>query len=220
MFPRHYEYYLKLIEAGVNDFSISLDACCASTGDMMAGNIKGSWQTVVDNIKKLSKLTYVTVGVVLTEDNIDDFNEIIKYAAYDLNVSDIRVISAAQWNDDFKQKVKTLTVPEDILVKNPILKYRLKHFKDGRNVRGIQSTDSHKCPLVLDDMAVLNGKHFPCIIYLREGGKAIGDVSETMRTERQAWYDKTDTHKEPICQKNCLDVCIDYNNRVEHFQGK
>ena len=29
--------YTRLIEAGVNDFSISLDACCASTGDAIAG---------------------------------------------------------------------------------------------------------------------------------------------------------------------------------------
>src|SRR5574344_1448928 len=31
------EFYDKLIESGINDFSISLDACCASTADKMAG---------------------------------------------------------------------------------------------------------------------------------------------------------------------------------------
>jgi Molybdenum cofactor biosynthesis enzyme len=33
-------FYLKLIKAGVNDISISLDACCAETGDKLAGNKK------------------------------------------------------------------------------------------------------------------------------------------------------------------------------------
>ena len=31
------ELYGKLFSAGVNDFSISLDACCSSTGDKMSG---------------------------------------------------------------------------------------------------------------------------------------------------------------------------------------
>jgi len=46
--------YEDLLECGVNDFSISLDACCSSVGDMMAGGIKGVWQKIVDNIKFLA----------------------------------------------------------------------------------------------------------------------------------------------------------------------
>ena len=37
----------------------------------MAGGINGSWAKVVENIEAISKLTYVTVGVVLTPENID-----------------------------------------------------------------------------------------------------------------------------------------------------
>ena len=66
-----FEVYRKLVEDGVNDFSISLDACCASFADQMAG-VEGHFGTVIENIKKISELTYVTVGVVLTEDNIED----------------------------------------------------------------------------------------------------------------------------------------------------
>ena len=64
------ELYFKLIEAGVNDFSISLDACCADDGDKMSGGVVGSFEKVVSNIRYISKLTYVTVGVVLTQDNV------------------------------------------------------------------------------------------------------------------------------------------------------
>ena len=65
------ELYKKIVEAGANDFSISLDACCAEDGDKMAGNVKGSWDKVINNIREISKLTYVTVGVVLTPENVD-----------------------------------------------------------------------------------------------------------------------------------------------------
>ena len=67
--------YIQLIDEGVNDFSISLDSGCCATGDTMAGNITGSWERVVNNIRELAKLTYVTVGMVFTEQNVDQCQE-------------------------------------------------------------------------------------------------------------------------------------------------
>lgn len=194
--------YDELLEAGVNDFSISLDACCASTGDMMAGNIKDSWKKVIENIEYLAKKTYVTVGIVLTENNIDEFKDTV-ILADKLGVADIRVISSAQWNKNL-----IVELPEDVINRHPILKYRLNRNK----IRGISVTDNHECPLVLDDMAVVNGYHYPCIIYLREGGKPIGKVGSKMRKERKQWFDNHDVFKDEICNKNCLDVCVQFNN--------
>ena len=92
------ELYKELIECGVNDFSISLDACCAADGDKMAGDKKGSWEKVVENIKEISKLTYVTLGVVFTPDNIESCLETIRFS-HSLGVADIRIIPSAQWNE-------------------------------------------------------------------------------------------------------------------------
>ena len=61
------EDYLYLIACGVNDISISLDACCSLDGDKMSG-VKGEWTKVCRNIKALSNFTYVTVGIVFTEE--------------------------------------------------------------------------------------------------------------------------------------------------------
>ncbi|VVB50636.1 Coenzyme PQQ synthesis protein E [uncultured archaeon] len=206
------ELYKELYGAGVNDFSVSLDACCAATGDMMAGK-GGMWERVVNNIQMLSKVTYVTVGVVLDERNVPELPGIIQLAK-DLGVSDIRIISTAQEN-------KPLPV-EDIQddPRYPILKYRLNNIRHGLNVRGLKPTDSNRCRLVLDDMAIANGIHFPCIIYMREHGAPIGSADQSMeaiRAERERWALTHDTHTDPICQKNCLDVCIDYNNRCAAF---
>lgn len=207
-------YYQKLIDAGVSDFSVSLDACCASTGDIMSG-VKGSWNRVIDAIRFLSERSYVTVGVVLTEENATELGNIIEFAN-GLGVSDIRIISAAQWNE---AEPLVVEVSEEIRKKHPILSYRLNHLAECRNVRGIKETDTHSCPLVLDDMAVMDGKHYPCIIYMREGGEDIGEVGPQMREERKKWFEETDTACDPICKKNCLDVCIDYNNRWVDLNG-
>lgn len=207
-----FKCYQRLIDLGVNDFSISLDACCASAGDAIAG--VPLWKRVVENIEKISKLTYVTVGVVVTDTNQDSVADIVNYA-HGLGVSDIRLISAAQQDGEID-----LQVSPDFADKYPILKYRLGNFKSGRNVRGLTDIHTNKCPLVLDDIAVVGGYHFPCIIYMREQGDPIGPVSSNMRAERVDWFKRTDTHCDPICKKNCLDVCIDHNNRVMQTNNK
>ncbi|WP_298751935.1 radical SAM protein [uncultured Arcobacter sp.] len=215
-------FYERLIHAGVTDFSISLDACCAEEGDKMAGDIKGSWDTVIGNIKFCASHTYTTVGVVFTEDTINTFNDVIAFASDELGVDDIRILSSAQWNEKFKD----IHVDEKYLAKHPILKYRVDNFKDGRHVRGIEEGDCDSCKLMLDDMAILADKHYPCIIYMREQGKAIGEIDYTndpyeemirIRKERKEYIEKL--KGDSICKKNCLDVCIDYNNIVDKFQG-
>ncbi len=208
-------YYNALIEVGVNDFSISLDACCSNQGDEIAGGVRGSWRKVVMNINEIAKQVYVTVGMVFTRANIDTVVDNIKFAS-SLGVADIRIVSAAQDNRMIKELQK---IPETLLNRHPILKYRVSHYLGDRNVRGILGKDSHRCKLVLDDMAVAGGYHFPCIIYLREGGNPISIINNNMRKERYEWYRKHNSYEDPICRKNCLDVCIDFNNKANDNNG-
>jgi len=206
------DYYKRLVDWGVNDFSISLDGgCCAMNMKMNGG--ANSFKKVSRNIQYLSWYNYVTVGTVFNELNVSTAMETIKYID-SLNPSDIRIISSAQYNQALNN---LLDMPEDILNRHPILKYRINNFRRGRNVRGIRKQDTHKCYLVKDDVAVAGKYHFPCIIYLREGGKPIGTMGKNFRKERIKWFETHDTHKDSICKKNCLDVCVNYNNRVEHF---
>ena len=161
---RDFSIYEELIEAGVNDFSISLDACCASFGDKMAG-VNNQWEKVTENIKKIAKKTYVTVGIVLTEENINELVDIVTFA-HNLGVADIRIISAAQFN---KLLNNCINIPQSILNAHPILKYRVEHVSEGINVRGMKDSDCKKCYLAQDDSVVagnLKGEawHFPCVL--------------------------------------------------------
>ena len=210
------DMYDYLLEAGVNDFSVSLDACCAEDGDLMAGGIKGAWNTVTENIKYLAAKTYVTVGVVLTEQNVGTIEGIIRFAD-SLGVQDIRIIPAAQDGD----RLRAVQVAPELLAKYPILAYRIRNIQAGKPVRGLNEGDSKRCGLAVDDMAVCGDQHYPCIIYMRESGPAIGKVGPNMRAERAAWSKTHDTHADPICASQCLDVCVDYNNRFARFrEGK
>jgi len=200
--------YYRLWYLGVNDFSISLDACCASECGKMAG-VNGKFKRIEENIRKLSEKTYVTVGVVLTDDNAQNLGKIVKFA-YDLDVSDIRIIPAAQ-NGTMIKGVEA--IPQHILDVYPILAYRVKNILEGKPVRSIQEYDSHTCYLPIDDSVVAGNFHFPCVIYMREQGEPIGEIGPDMRSERIMWSLTHNTFEDPICQKNCLDVCVDHNNK-------
>ena len=207
--------YEALIRYGVNDFSISLDACCASYADRMAG-VSGKWERVTSNIREIAKRVYTTVGVVLTEENAPQVCEIVKFA-HDLGVADIRIIPAAQEGNMIEGVEK---IPQEILDAHPILKYRVNNLLQGIPVRGIQEYDTHTCYMALDDSVVAGNHHYPCVIYLREQGEPIGRIGPNMRGERVAWVAQHDTHKDPICKKNCLDVCCAHSNKCESYRGR
>lgn len=206
------EIYDILLKEGVNDFSVSLDACCSSTADIMSGRT-GMFDIICNNIKYLSSKTYVTVGVVLTENNVKEIKDIIQFASDKLGVADIRIITSAQWN----KFLGTVDIKEKYLKKHPILRYRINNLKSGIDIRGLKESDNHRCPLILDDMAVKGNYHYPCIIKLREGCSPISKVSRNMRKERLNYYQSHDVYQDVICRNNCLDVCISYNNRYDKF---
>ena len=206
--------YKELIRLGVTDISISLDACCAIDGDHMAG-VTGSFDIVVNNIREISKLAYVTVGIVLTSENVQKTIDTIIFAD-SLGVADIRIISAAQYNKPIESLDK---IPREILEKYPILKYRSDNFKNGDNVRGMKETDYKHCALILDDSMVAGKFHYPCIIYFRERGKYIGLVGGNMREERKKWFEEHDCYADDICRNNCLDICRAFNLKYQDFHG-
>ncbi len=207
------DFYKHLIKIGVNDFSISLDAGCCSIGKVMTGGNSWAWSKASETIKELSKLTYVTVGMVFNESNINHVEESIKWVD-SLNPKDIRIIPSAQYNKAIK---KISDLPFQLIGKYPILRYRVSNLVDKIPFRGISKQDSKKCYLVLDDLAILGNYQFPCIIYLREQGNPIGKFDEDFRKKRLDWFHEHNVSKDKICSKNCLDVCRDHNNRCKYY---
>lgn len=206
--------YKKLIDSGVNDVSISLDACCASTADKMS-NTKGKYSKVCDTIQMLTERgVYVTVGIVLNDDNINEVNKTIELA-HNLGVADIRVISVAQENMSLIHKID---VKQEILDAHPILNYRVNNIESGRSVRGLTENDSPKCYLLQDDSIVAGEYHWPCIIYMRQQGKPIGRAHPSMREDRIKFFNSFNPHEDPICKSNCLDVCVDFNNKCHQLR--
>lgn len=213
------DFYQQLVDAGVNDFAISCDTDDALLGRELAGvRDNGVWGKVINNIKALAQVTYVNLGITISDRNCGHVREILEFTDA-LGVADMKLSTSTHWN----RPIPGLeTIPEDLLDRHPILKYRVNGFRSGRNVRGLrQGIDCHRCPMVMDDMILVGDHHYPCLVYAREKGTPIGTIKGVaeMREERRAWQDGRDTFLDPICQKMCMDLFMDCNNRILELQN-
>jgi len=204
--------YKELIEAGLNDICISLDAILPSLASKMAGITNPQWKKVIRNIRELSQLTYVTASIVFTSENTCDAKGIVRFCS-DLGVADIRIVTASHLQSDIVEAISG--IEQEVLDAYPILKYRVQNYLKGWNARGIREGDTHRCHLVKDDCVVAGKWHYPCGVYLRERGAPIGAAGPRMRDERMAWFHNHNSHADPICQQYCSDIYVEYNNRCE-----
>jgi MoaA/NifB/PqqE/SkfB family radical SAM enzyme len=206
-------YYQQLIDAGLTDLSISLDACTPEKGDEMMGNLPGVWGKVVRNIRDLSKRTAVIINVVYNEANVAGTVQTILFA-HELGVKDILLVSASQYS---RAAGGLQQLPKEVLDAHPILKYRVENALHLPKVRGLSEADAYHCALVLDDAVVAADYHFPCSIYMRERGNPIGRIGAGMRQERASWFQNHNTHQDAICKEFCVDLYRDYNNAYRRF---
>jgi len=207
---KNLEYYKELNKRGVEIFSLSLDVHDASLNKKFT-NVDNVFDNVVNNIREISKIAYLTVGVVLNDNNIEHYKEIISFVS-NLGVSDIRIMTATSYN-----KIIKFDISEDILNKHKILKYRINNFNAGMNMRGSKLSICNKCYLVWDDISLVGDYHFPCAVYAREKGSPIGKVSKNLKEERMNWFKNHDSFKDEICLKYCMDFKCRFNQTVDKY---
>ena len=189
-------YYVSL---NVDMFSISLDDY-----NVAILEIRGYKKVhkIIENIKRLSKLTYVNIGVVIDSMNCDRIELIVKYIL-SLGVHDIKL--SISTHDEVKPVFSDFDYS-----KYPILNYRVNRFRRGLNMRGIND-DIIKCEIARSDISIVGTKHYPCLIYARESGEAIGDMTGDIKTDRSRWYKNHVPKLDPICKRYCMDFKCDFN---------
>jgi MoaA/NifB/PqqE/SkfB family radical SAM enzyme len=196
----NYAFYDKL---NVNMFSISLDDYDSS---ILKKRGYKNVNKIVGNIQQLSKDYYVNVGLVIDKLNCDRIEDIIDYIL-DLGVSDIKL----------SVSTKDVVFPnfgKKDYSRYPILNYRVNRFRNGKTMRGIPDCDHFKCELVKNDISIVGDKHYPCLVYAREGGQAIGFLNNFTYADRTAWYISHQPEKDTICKKYCMDFKCEYNRSL------
>lgn len=211
--------YETLIAAGAAEFSISLDSIDPAEADRLAGGRKHVLERVEATIKAVTALgakVYVGMTCCAAQQSPEATKATVERIAA-LGATDIKIMSIAQEGG----VLDTTWMSEGLAKRFPFLAWRSSNFKCGRDVRGLKPTDCRKCALVLDDVTIAGGKHYPCNVYFREKGEAIGTVGDvaTMLAERAKWYEQHDSQEDPICSRMCMDLLVAYNNRVQELKS-
>lgn len=191
----------KYLALPVDMFSISLDDY-----DLSVLRERGYREPahLIVAIQALSRVRYVNVGLVIDERNVGRVEAIIDY---------ILQLGA----DDVKLSISTKAM--GLLPKfredyegYPILSYRVKRFNEGKPMRGYPAP---RCGIAKNDVTIVGEKHYPCLVYFREKGAAIGSVRDpNMLQQRAAWAAEHDCTKDPICSKYCMDFKCDFNRAL------
>lgn len=213
------ELYRELVRLGVNDFSISADCKDLEVASKLSGR-PGTWERVQENIRMLSGLTYVNIGTTITDENLERIPETLRFLG-DLGVSDIKLATATQFQGEIPTRILD-QIPQDLLDRMPVLRYRIEHYRAGRAVRGLQEgRDTSLCLWVQDDIVLTPDGHYPCIVYPREKGRPIGPLRTVaeMREERRAWAFNRDSFEDTICHPYCMDLFADCNRKIVELQG-
>ena len=204
------DLYERLWKAGVDDFSLSLDADNAEDAVALSGRSPEIWRKVVENIRQIAKLTRTTIGLVIDEHNVARAGAVVRFAL-SLGVDDIRVNPAAQYSTH----LPIMAIDPELSSRYPNLSWRLRNRVQGLGVRGLRAGDASRCWLAYDEMTVSGEYHYPCFVYMREGGKPIGRIGPDVREQRERWLLQHQPASDPICVHNCADCCIEFNRRFE-----
>lgn len=185
----------------IDMFSISLDDYDV---DMLRSRGYSNPEHIIDVIKSLSKTKYVNVGLVIDELNVDRLERIIDYIL-GLGVHDVKLSVSTRVTGLLPQFSKTYEG-------YPILNYRVNNFKNKKPMRGYPA---QRCGIAKNDITIVGDKHYPCLVYFREKGQAIGNLNDPeLLQQRESWSASHDCLKDPICSKYCMDFKCDFNQRL------
>jgi molybdenum cofactor biosynthesis enzyme MoaA len=193
----------KYLDTPADCFHISLDDYDL---DVLVSRGYKEPNKVIDNIKTLSHSgKKVLIGMFLDSRNVSRANAIIDFIL-DLGVTDIKISTSLR----LERKSFTLAIKENYL-NYPTLNYRLNNFKNNLGMRGYLT--SNKCYLLKSDVSIIGNYHYPCLVYGREKGTALGNLDDINVLEQRAAFQRSHNPlDDKICKNYCMDFKCDFNN--------
>ena len=181
--------------SGADMFSLSLDDY--DNAILLQRGYKQP-ELVVETITELAKSKYVNAGLVVDALNVARIESIVDYIL-SLGVADIKISTVGGVKPVFSKGYSEY----------PILSYRVANFNEDRAMRG---WPANQCALAVNDVTIAGDSHYPCLVYFREGGKAIGKLSENVKEQRELWAKHHNPQLEAICSKYCMDFKCEFNH--------
>jgi MoaA/NifB/PqqE/SkfB family radical SAM enzyme len=223
-----YRIYAALVEAGMDEIRISIDACEATSGELLTQR-RGAWQKAVNNILALVKLrdagakVFVIANTVVEASNRVNVPSIVRFLL-SLGVDDIKLITSVDARDclaDFPEAASVLREMRALLRDHPdkalpLLRRKIETVFSPESIGLEQVTPQQdwRCYIPLTERTVDGVYYYPCSVYLREGGQPLGRIDDSMEEQRVKTADFVihgDCLHDPICRRYCLHCTRQFN---------
>jgi molybdenum cofactor biosynthesis enzyme MoaA len=224
-----------LADAGLDELRVSIDARDAVIGAHMTGR-PGMWATSAAHLASLaardpaSRRVFVIANTVLSETNRHDLAAIVRFLI-GCGVDDVKLITAVdekQFLGDFAGAGAALAEIEQMLGDVPagafpLLRRKLQTVFDPAAI-GLEHVAAApdpdwRCYIPLTERTVDGMYYYPCSVYLREGGRALGSVLESadeQRAKSAAFVRDGRCLQDEICTKYCLHCTRSFNVGANH----
>ena len=224
--------YVELVQAGLTELRVSIDARDAALGARMTGSAR-AWSKSIEAVKAVAAAREAGANVrllantVVGNANRADLAGIVKYLL-SLGPDDVKLITDVDARDglpDFPEYGAVMAELRGLVASLPAGRYPLLRRKlntvFAKDSIGLEPTaasrdgKSWRCYIPLTERTVDGLSYYPCSVYLRESGAPIGALSDSPEEQRKksaTWVRENDCRTDPICQRYCLHCTRVFND--------
>ena len=224
--------YVELVRAGLTELRVSIDARDAALGARMTGSAR-AWSKSIDAVKTVAAArdagaqVRLLVNTVVGNTNRAELAGIVKFLL-SLGPDDVKLITDVDARDglpDFPEYGAVMRELSELVASFPVSRYPLLRRKlktvFARDSIGLEPTapsregPSWRCYIPMTERTVDGVSYYPCSVYLREGGRPIGSLTESAGEQRDKsaqWVRENDCRTDAICQRYCLHCTRVFND--------
>lgn len=222
--------YLELIEAGLDELKLSIDAADPVQGRALTGRA-GAWEAAVSTLAGLAAARargarfFLGINTVVNRDNRRRLPEIVRFFLR-FRPDDLKLITEVDSRGslgDFPEAEAVRAELEAICAELPPDAYPLLRLK----IRTVFAPDAiglereahpaggrWRCLIPLTERTVDGAFYYPCSVYVREGGAPLGpltDSPEVQRARTARFVREGDCLDDRICRRYCLHCTRTFN---------
>lgn len=227
------ERYLEMVDAGLDEVRVSLDAADPVRGDALTGRA-GSWNAAVQTLEALAYNRraggrfFLIVNTVVGRANRHLLPRTVRFLL-GFSPDDLKLITEVDGRDGlggFPEAAVVRTELDALLAAYPpgalpLLRRKLRTVF-APDAIGLESERRParrpwRCFIPLTERTVDARFYYPCSVYLREGGAPMGalsDPADVQRARSIAFVREADCLSDPICRRYCLHCTRSFNVRA------
>ena len=225
--------YLELVEAGLTELRISLDADDAALATRLT-NRPGAFAAAVKTLEALAAARRagasfaLIINTVVTLENRRSPPQMLRFFLQ-FEPDDVKLITEVDLRGSLGAFPEAESVRADLAAQLaerdetelPLLRRKLATVFAPHAI-GLERTQARgkerwRCYIPLTERTVDRAFYYPCSVYLREGGAPLGPLSDPPEVQRERsarFVRESDCLADPICRRYCLHCTRAFNERA------